>query len=85
MSGRLGGRRRRRPRRESGTAQGLKKMVDNSEVIAIEIRRKNEILERLEIMGKDTSMMEREQREFYAMQRKAILAKWRKNETGEEL
>ena len=39
----------------------------------------------LEVMGKDTSMMEPEQREFYAMQRKAILAKWRKNETGEEL
>jgi hypothetical protein len=65
----------------------LKKMADSSEVIAIEIRRKNETLERavdLEVMGKDTSMMEPEQREFYAMQRKAILAKWRKNETGKD-
>src|SRR5947209_15359886 len=71
-----------------GMEASVKKMVDNSEVIAIEIRRKNETLERavdLEVMRKDTSMMEPEQREFYAMQRKAILAKWRKNETGEEL
>ena len=56
-------------RRESGTGQGWKKMVDSSEAIAIEIWRKNETLERavdLEVMGKDTSMMEPEQKEFYA-------------------
>ena len=53
----------------AGMEDSMKKMVDNSEAIAIEIGRKNEDLERtvdLEVMGKDTSMMESEQKEFYA-------------------
>ena len=45
----------------AGMEDSMKKMVDNSEAIAIEIGRKNENLERtvdLEVIGKDTSMME---------------------------
>lgn len=59
----------------------LQKVVEHGDLVVKEICRKNETLDRAvdeSIMSKDTSGMDKDQKEFYSLQRKMVMAKWRR-------
>src|SRR3954469_9778318 len=68
-------------RKREGLEEALQRVVENGDLVAKEICRKNETLDQAvdeSIMSKDTSGMDEDQKEFYSLQRKMVLAKWRR-------
>jgi len=68
-------------RKREGLEEALQRVVENGDLVAKEIRRKTETLDRAvdeSIMSKDTSGMDEDQKEFYRLQRRMVLAKWRR-------